>query len=434
MRIAKFEISNVLRVRSVKAELGSTLEITGRNQQGKSSVLYALWLALKFEDARKQVKGNDIIHKDELEGVVQVELEDPKLGRFLARRRFRRTKTEELTTALEIIPIEGAEDDDNVGSPMPAPQTFLDQFLGRHALDITMVSQLTDSERNRLILETGGVADEFDALQNREHDAYQQRLMYGRDLRKLGEPEPVERVEEIDPAEHQRVLDKARGIEEQMALVANKRDVAKSKREQAEQRISDLREEIARLELSSAQHLKEEKKADQQVRQLKDQHAKLKIEDARNAIVRAKEVNAQAEAYRRYTEVMAQVNDLKKGLAKWDREVTKVREEIIALLNDADLPEGVGYDPDERVLTYNGHRYLSQQQRLEFAFELMRRHKRDLPLILIRDGAYFDKDQRAEICRRAEEYGYQLLIETVSVAGERDGENVIRIEDGEVAG
>ena len=75
MRITRLKAENVMRIRAIEIEPdGNMVVISGRNGQGKSSVLNAIWLAIQGAAASREVP--DPVRHGEQEAFVEVTLGD----------------------------------------------------------------------------------------------------------------------------------------------------------------------------------------------------------------------------------------------------------------------------------------------------------------------------------------------------------------------
>ncbi|MFC6790624.1 AAA family ATPase [Methylobacterium komagatae] len=119
MKIVQLEAENVKRLRAVTIRPdGNLVEITGRNGQGKSSVLDAIWWALSGTTHIQAVP----IRKGENEARIRLDLGDIKVVRT-----FKKREDESFGTTLVVESVEGAR--------FPSPQRMLDSLLGALSFD-----------------------------------------------------------------------------------------------------------------------------------------------------------------------------------------------------------------------------------------------------------------------------------------------------------
>ena len=116
MRIVRLQAENVKRLRAVEiAPDGNVVVIAGRNAQGKSSVLDAIWMALAGGSGAKETS-RPISDGEERASVVL------DMGDIVVTRRWTSSGT-----TLEVTSPDGAR--------YPSPQSLLDGLLGRLSFD-----------------------------------------------------------------------------------------------------------------------------------------------------------------------------------------------------------------------------------------------------------------------------------------------------------
>jgi len=119
MKILHLSANNFLKLVAVEITPDSNLvKITGKNAQGKTSVLNAIWAAF----AGKEVCPSVPIRRGEERATIRLDL-----GELIVTRTFKRAEGNDYTTA---ITVENAE-----GARYPSPQKMLDALLGALAFD-----------------------------------------------------------------------------------------------------------------------------------------------------------------------------------------------------------------------------------------------------------------------------------------------------------
>ena len=130
MHIVELRAENIKRISAVhiKPE-GPVVEITGKNEQGKSSVLDSIWLALGGAEVIPQ----EPIRKGEEEASVSLDL-----GEIKVTRKFRR-KEDGFSTSLAVETPDGMRP--------KSPQTMLNELVGRFTLDPLAFSRMKAGEQ-----------------------------------------------------------------------------------------------------------------------------------------------------------------------------------------------------------------------------------------------------------------------------------------------
>ncbi len=119
MKILKLSVDNFMKLAAVEiTPQGNLVQICGRNAQGKTSVLNAIWVALAGKDACPKVP----VRKGAEEARIQLDC-----GELIITRHFRATDDGGYTTS---IAVENAD-----GARFPSPQKMLDTLLGALSFD-----------------------------------------------------------------------------------------------------------------------------------------------------------------------------------------------------------------------------------------------------------------------------------------------------------
>jgi DNA repair exonuclease SbcCD ATPase subunit len=192
MKIIKFQAENFKRLRAVEITPdGNTVVISGRNEQGKSSILDAIWTALGGADAQKGLK--EPIRRGEETARVKIELDDIIITRTW-------------TKAGTYLKVENKE-----GATFSSPQSVLDRLIGQLTFDpLAFVSMAEKAQRDTL-LKLVDLGIDLNDWQKKYQKIYDDRRDVNRDVERLEhEHEALAKVpagtasiplEEIDPGE-----------------------------------------------------------------------------------------------------------------------------------------------------------------------------------------------------------------------------------------
>src|ERR1044071_2011611 len=94
MRVVNLKVANFARLVAIDiTPSGDVVTLTGKNMAGKSSVLNALWTALKGKDAAPRAP----VRKGAKEAEIRVDL-----GKYIVIRKFKNTDDGEVTTGLVV--------------------------------------------------------------------------------------------------------------------------------------------------------------------------------------------------------------------------------------------------------------------------------------------------------------------------------------------
>lgn len=119
MKIIQLQASNFKRLKAVSiTPEGEIVQISGKNGQGKSSVLDSIWAALGGGDALPKVP----IRKGAEAAVIKV-----NLGEYVVTRKFTAKDDGDFNTSLVIEATDGVK--------VKSPQTMLNELVGKYSLD-----------------------------------------------------------------------------------------------------------------------------------------------------------------------------------------------------------------------------------------------------------------------------------------------------------
>jgi DNA repair ATPase RecN len=409
MRIIELRAENFKRLSAVRIKPdGSLVQITGRNAQGKSSVLDAIAAALGGKDAAPTKP----VRKGTEKATVIVDLGDLKVTR-----RF--------TGDRSTLVVESPD-----GLKHPSPQAVLDKLVGRLSFDPLAFSRMEARDQARTLREVVGL--DVSKLDEERARLFERRTNVNREVKTLQAqvaalPDVDAPDDEVSVAElareHKVASDQRTANErERRRLRGLEEDVAQAKVdvEAAEQALAD-----ARAELEAAEKARAEAVAGAARLVDPDLDAistRMQTAEETNAAVRSKKARA------------AKVEDLKKREA-FAASLTKAIDEIdakkVEALAAAKFPvEGLSVDGD--VVTVNGVPFeqASSAEQIRVGLAIGGALNPKLRVVLVRDGSLLDADGLRLVAEWAEQHDMQVIMERVS-----DGSPVgIVIEDGEVAG
>ena len=402
MKIVSLTAENVKRLKAVEITPdGNVVTITGRNAQGKTSVLDAIWLALGGGPAQKGT--SKPIRDGEDHASVTLDL-----GDVVVTRTWKGDKTALTVTAAD-------------GAKYSSPQGVLDALVGRLSFDPLEFTRLSARDQKAALLDLVDLGVDLDALDADRKRFFDERTEVGRQGKAIGDVV----VDESLPTEEamaSEIIGRIRASEDHNRLVAK----AKTDRERAEfdaerttQQIAALQSDLALIEearLAANEWLKSNAKHDTTALE-----ADLANVEQANAAIRANnEARAKTE---RKAALRAEYDALTAKVAAVDA----AKAEALA---GASFPiDGLAFD--ESGVTYQGMPFSqassAEQIRVSLAMAMSLNPK--LRVIRILDGSLLDADNLALITEAAVAADYQVWIERVS----DPSETAVVIEDGEVA-
>ena len=411
MKILKFTGENVKRLKFVEIEPdpdSSAVVLRGKNEQGKSSVLDAIWYAL---GGKASVQGVPI-REGEVSAYSEVDL-----GEFMVKR----TWTEK-NSYLTIT--------DSRGAKLSNPQTILDKLMGKLS-DPHALARMDKKQQREIFINLLGIGDQLKDLDNEIQKVVVMRQELNRDMKRIkGNYESFPDVEGDLPEEPLSVaelMEDLRKAEEQMKLIENvQREVLNQEKhnEEIEGQIEHLRTELYDFETELAEGKKKHERMTREFANLPDPD----IDPIRQQIASADTINEQIRKRDAKRDAKKDLEVTQERYENLGQEKAELEKKKLSILSDADMPiDGLGIDSDG--ITLNGlpiENASDAQRTLIFAAIAMAMNP-EIKILKISDGSLLDDEHMAKLIDMAEEKGFQLWIESVGV----DGAGVI-IEDGAV--
>ena len=396
MKIISLTAENVKRLRAVEITPdGNIVTITGRNAQGKTSVLDAIWLALGGGAA-----GHETVRPiRDGEDKASVTLD---LGDLVVVRTWTGDKT-----ALTVKSADGAK----YGSP----QGVLDALVGRLSFDPLEFTRLSDREQVAALLDLVDLDVDLDDLAHQRQAAYDTRAEIGRQGKAIGDiPSEIPDMPATEVSASD-LIAKIRGAETQSSTQASEIEAVSI----AAAKVKEIRDELANWE-TTLKGRKAKVAAHTTVPDIAALESDLASVEETNRAVRH---NAQVkQAKDRKAALLADYQAQTDAIATID--TTKA-----AALAGAKFPvDGLGFDDDG--VTFEGIPFSqassAEQIRVSLAMAMSLNPK--LRVIRILDGSLLDADNLALIGEMATAQDYQVWIERVSDMSE----TAVVIEDGAV--
>lgn len=231
MKILRFQASNFMRLSAVEIEPDSDglVILSGRNGQGKSSVLNAIWAALGGKEAAPA----DPIHSGAEEASISLDL-----GDMTVLRKFKRDAAGEVVTSLVVRRADGSH-------ITKTPQAVLNALWDRLAIDPLVFAKSKPAEQFETLKR---FVDGFDFDKNaaERKTLFEERTDANRDAKRLR----AQIAGIVLPSKKPVVEDVTELLEEQKAAIRHNEDIAERgrNRTQAVQTIADLDKEISDLE------------------------------------------------------------------------------------------------------------------------------------------------------------------------------------------
>lgn len=429
MRILRLESENIKRLSAVEIKPdGALVQITGRNAQGKSSVLDSIVYALAGERA---IEWEPVRHGAE-QAHVTLDLGDDEGGlRLRVTRRFRakegRSGTKPYTTSLAV--------EDASGMRPMAPQELLNTIVGAIAFNPLEFAEGAPKEQVALLRQLVPGVD-FDAIERRRKELTEERTALNRRAR---EERARATGVTVPPGAPTAPVDVS-AIQDRLASLgaaAADRAREEGRQERVRRQLQDARADLVEIAEKIARLKAESDRVAGTIATIEATESSLPPlpEMPDPAAIRAELAAAQA-ANAAYAKAQQRA-ELEQAVANAEAQAAARTEAIEALdhqvkvaIETADLPvRGLSFDAEGVFLNGVPFAQASAAEKLRASMALAMAMNPRLRVIRIEKGGNdLDADAMAVLAAVAEADGWQVWIERVVQAGPA----AIEIEDGRV--
>jgi DNA repair exonuclease SbcCD ATPase subunit len=411
MRIIQLHSENVKRIKAVDiTPKDDVIILSGKNGEGKTSVLDSIWLALEYKVAKK---GNpDPLRAGQSKGMVELDL-----GSYIVTRKF--------TPSGSTLEIRTPD-----GSKISSPQKLLDGMIGDLSFDPWEFSRKSEKEQREMLADvlysiTQGKLDlaSFDA---RYKAAYDERSDFNREKKRLTAlltqmtPPTAE-----DPTEEISVEDITKSIADAVTIQTRTKELCD--REQILNRTIERLQE----ELIAAQQEKEKV-----VRELENMPETPDVDFLKGELEGIEKTNKRAREVKEYRKV-------REGLTLVDKEIQSLNDKMeLITIEKAESLEASPLPVDNLQITEEGVRVINDEdqevpfcqasaaQQLRISLAIAMAANPTLRVIRIADGSLLDDESMEIIQEMAQDEDFQVWIEYVS--RNEDDRVGVYIEDGSV--
>lgn len=423
-KIIRFTAENVKKIKAIEIfpeDLNNVVIITGKNAQGKSSVIESLWMALAGFKYPQPV--NNTKTEDE-ESYVEIELED-----LIIRRHW----TSNEKSYLNVLTKDGAK--------YPSPQAMLDKMKGAISLDpveFMMIGRFDKGEQKQVEYLIKALNLNTKTYDIKYKVLYDERQVINRDLTKfksilkeLPEPEvnlPDKEISVLEiTGEMQRAIEhnqtKTRtGNLALQALEDSKRKMNDAKRvetdiQSKQELIKKLQNEINALDKTKITYMQQSndlKLRSEELYKQAENIALIDIDNFQMQINEAEKTNQKIRARNKRTEIEAEADELFAESEKKTGEMEEIKRQKAELISKANFPiEGLTYD--ENGIFVNGIPLvqLSESEQFRFSALISMVANPDLKVIATKHGSIFDEEKLALLIEMIKEKDYQIWIERV---------------------
>jgi recombinational DNA repair ATPase RecF len=414
VRIIELQVDNIkgIRTATVRPD-GDVVVISGRNGQGKSSILDGMLLAIAGGKASKLVE--QPIRKGETRASVRVDL-----GDFTVTRTWREGGS-------SVLDVRNRD-----GMSVPSQQKFLDGLNGALWFDPLAFAAMKAADQRSMLLDLITLPFDPQEMRDAKKALYDERTIANREAKALtarfeAAPTPLSTTpdEEVAASTLMERFQEAQELQAANDVVRHNLTAAEEALDRANEVAADLEERLekarAAVDVADAwcaeKHKLVEALEDPDLDELK---AELERVDEVNSAVREKK--AWIELRSEVAAAMQEAMDLNDRLNL----IVETEQEAIA---EAEMPiEGLAFDEDG--VTFNGVPFtdLSSAEQLKVSVAMGMALNPTLRVMRIMDGSLLDEESIKVISELAGTNDYQVWLEIVSSSGDYG----FVIEDGTV--
>jgi hypothetical protein len=424
LKIAHLHAENFkkLKVIEVTPE-GNVIEIAGNNGEGKTSLLDAIWVALKG----RAVAPPQPIRQGEEEAYIELDL-----GKLRIVRTFKLSGDGDFTDTLRV--------EDANGLKYPKPQAVLDALMGHIGFDPFAFIQLKPDAQAKQLLQLVPLEVDLEELAGLDKRIYDTRRDVNRDAKaakaRLDSLPPAREIgDTVDVAELEAQLAAAAEVNAGIERRKMNRDAFDTKLEQDKIYLAELHEKIAGLQAQAEATAKDI--AEREAKKAAAEPLPVLIDTERllQQITEARQIEQEVRVQKHRAEVAADYE----ALAKQSEELTaklqandQARKDALA---KAKMPVdglGIEFDDDGAHVMFQGVplEQASTAEKLRVSTAIAMAANPELRVLRISDGSLLDDNSMAILREMAGEHDFQLWIELV-----RPNESTgIVLEDGSIRG
>ena len=414
MKIIELQAENIKKLVAIEIKPdGNLVQITGRNGQGKTSILDSIWWALS---GAANIQGNPI-RKGENKARIRLDL-----GDIVVTRTFR--KSEDGHT-LSSITVENAE-----GTAIRQPQTLLDQLIGELSFDPLAFARMPKREQfEELKKFVPGV--DFDAIEKANKADYDYRTNINRqalEAKTLAKNIFVALPPDAQPADEIALLNELEAAGKHNTDIAvrksNREKLATESRNKNNESIrmnaeaDELEKRMAELRKNAVTAQEEANSISKKLSEATPLPDPIDTVGIKQRIEEAKKINAQIR-------LLAKKNEYLDTTLRYEIESDEVtarmnardkekREKIAA----AKLPVGeISFGDNEILLNDIPFNQASDSEQLQVSIAIAMALNPKLRIIRVRDGSLLDEDSLKLLSGMADSEDFQVWIERVDSSG-----------------
>lgn len=410
MKIIEFKAERFKRLSAVEiTPNGNTVVISGRNGQGKSSVLDAIWLALGGGPAVKDSATTRPVKDGEKDAFVRLDL-----GEIIVTRKWTAAGNSTLT-------VEGAD-----GRKFNSPQALLDSLVGGIAFDPLSFSRMPARDQRKQLIDLANLSIDPDELDAKRKSLYDERTAINREAKAL------EAELSNTPRPGQDVADQEISISDlvnEMTEAQRKATDFVNKKVQLENMRKDalvLSELINTKKTELEKLIADGKTLAAEVADI----AEPDIQGLQSKMSNVEQINADVRQKKRYLALKTRVSEkvsMSDAITKQIETLDKTKEDAF---KTAKFPiEGLAFDNEGITFSSVPFRQCSSAEQMKVCIAIAAALNPKIRVIRVSDASLLDAESMAMVSQLAQEQDMQIWLERVTDGTEKVG---VVIEDGAV--
>lgn len=418
VKIIQLNSENFKFIKAVEIKPDANFQIiSGRNEQGKSSVLDSIWAAIEGRTALKDT--DKPIRNGEEKAFITVDL-----GELIVTRKFTTNGT-----TLEVKTKDGAK--------YSSPQKILDALVGKLSFDPLQFSYMDAKDQVKTLQELIG----FDPseLDNKYAEIFEQRTEVNREVKTLsGQLEGMEEPTKDIPDEEESAgsilaeLRQAQEVQKANDLKREEYKQIKSEYQNTKDEIGNIQREILNLKVRLEESESGLKVIESQGKALGEQARDLvdpDLDSYQERLEKVEHVNSQVRKKKEYTSKLSNFSEKKAISDELTQKLGAINEQKQDMLKAAKFPiEGLSFGESGVEYKDVPFKQCSAAQRLKVAMSVAMAKNPKLKVIRIMDGSLLDSENLKLIQEMAKDQDYQVWVELVDESGEMG----VVIEDGQI--
>jgi len=408
MKIIKLKAANIKKIQAIEIDThGNNVILSGPNGSGKTSTMDAIWGALQYASANKQIK--EPIREGQDSAIAVVELDDYIVTR----------KWSEGGSTITVT--------DREGNKQSSPQTILDNIIGNLSFDPLEFSKMSSKSQSGILVELTGITEQTRPLEKRYKQLFDERTGLNRVIKdliaqgkKLTKPADTCPDQEVSVSELNANLEAYRGYEDIIKKHNERIILTQNIMAQTAKDISMLEDQIASLESQLNQVKTSNTAAAAKLSMLRSEPMPIWTGDGpveiREKILSAEIVNKQVRDKKQFLATKAEYDAKIAEKSDLEIEMHGIEVQRRELIYSAQYPlEGLALNPEDLTVTFKGRPWtdLSSGEKLKISTAMAMSLNPTLKVIFLRDASLLDRDSLAMIYELAAEKDYQVWAEIV---------------------